>query len=64
MIPYIRERADIQEPLKTRVLQMSPGQLKTAFAKWHKTNDLSFPPDEAYPATNWMASVPMAILDW
>ena len=62
--PFIDERADINEPLKSRVLQMSPGQLKTAFAKFHKTYNLSFPPDEAYEAQNWMASVPMAILDW
>ena len=59
MEPHIRARADINEPLKSRVLQMSVGQLKTAFAKFHKTYNLSFPQDEVYQAQNWMASVPM-----
>ena len=59
MEPHIRALADINEPLKSRVLQMSVGQLKTAFAKFHKTYNLSFPQDEVCQAQNWMASVPM-----
>jgi hypothetical protein len=49
---------------------MSPGQLRTAFAKFHKTFNLSFAQEEAHaqnwmasvPMANWMASVPMALL--
>ena len=59
MEPHIRARVDIHEPLKSRVLKMSPGQLRTAFAKFHKTFNLSFAQEEAH-AQNWMASVPMA----
>ena len=68
MEPHIRARVDIHEPLKSCVLKMSPGQLKTAFAKFHKTFNLSFAQEEAQnwmasvPMANWMASVPMAYL--